>query len=105
MDYQNTLKYLYESAPMFQQIGSKAYKPGLETTHRLEEVFRIGSVDFEGIKKEVNLALVPEAKIGDYVLVHVGAAIGIIDEEEAKKTMDALKLMGEDLELEPENPS
>ena len=54
--------------------------------------------------KEVNLALVPEAKIGDYVLVHVGAAIGIIDEEEAK-TMDALKLMGEDLELEPENPS
>ena len=42
------------------------------------------------------------AKVGDYVLVHVGAAIGIIDEDEAKKTMDALKLMGEDLELEPE---
>lgn len=74
-------------------------------TSELDEVFRIGSVDFEGIKKEVNLALVPEAKIGDYVLVHVGAAIGIIDEEEAKKTMDALKLMGEDLELEAENPS
>ena len=74
-------------------------------TSQLDEVFRIGSIDFEGIKKEVNLALVPEAKVGDYVLVHVGAAIGIIDEEEAKKTMDALKLMGEDLELEPENPS
>jgi hydrogenase expression/formation protein HypC len=58
-------------------------------TSELDEVFRIGSVDFEGIKKEVNLALVPEAKIGDYVLVHVGADIGIIDEEEAKKTMDA----------------
>ena len=53
-------------------------------TSELDEVFRIGSVDFEGIKK-VNLAFVPEAKIGDYVLVHVGAAIGIIDEEEAKK--------------------
>ena len=39
MDYQNTLKYLYESAPMFQQIGSKAYKPGLETTHQLDEHF------------------------------------------------------------------
>ena len=39
MDYQNTLKYLYESAPMFQQIGSKAYKPGLETTHKLDEHF------------------------------------------------------------------
>ena len=38
MDYQNTLKYLYESAPMFQQIGSKAYKPGLETTHKLDRV-------------------------------------------------------------------
>ena len=73
-------------------------------TSELDEVFRIGSVDFEGIKKEVNLALVPEAKIGDYVLVHVGAAIGIIDEEEAKKTMDALKWMGEDLELESDSP-
>mgnify|MGYP001093431085 FL=1 len=39
MDYQNTLKYLYESAPMFQQIGGKAYKPGLETTHQLDEHF------------------------------------------------------------------
>ena len=37
MDYQNTLKYLYESTPMFQQIGGKAYKPGLETTHKLDE--------------------------------------------------------------------
>ncbi len=72
-------------------------------TTKLDETFRIGSVDFEGIKKEVNLALVPEAKIGDYVLVHVGAAIGIIDEEEAQKTMDALKLMGEDLELDSES--
>ncbi len=73
-------------------------------TSELDEVFRIGSVDFEGIKKEVNLALVPEAKIGDYILVHVGAAIGIINEEETKKTMDALKLMGEDLELESDSP-
>lgn len=39
MDYQNTLKYLYESVPMFQQIGGKAYKPGLDTTHRLDEYF------------------------------------------------------------------
>ena len=39
MDYQNTLKYLYESVPMFQQIGGNAYKPGLETTHRLDEHF------------------------------------------------------------------
>lgn len=39
MDYQSTLKYLYESAPMFQQVGGKAYKPGLMTTHKLDEHF------------------------------------------------------------------
>ncbi|MEN2434459.1 HypC/HybG/HupF family hydrogenase formation chaperone [Weeksellaceae bacterium A-14] len=72
-------------------------------TSELDEVFRIGNVSFDGITKEVNLALVPEAQVGDYVLVHVGAAIGIIDEDEAIKTMDALKLMGEDLELNPGN--
>ena len=37
MDYQNTLQYLYESAQMFQQIGGNAYKPGLETKHKLAE--------------------------------------------------------------------
>ncbi|GAA3748340.1 HypC/HybG/HupF family hydrogenase formation chaperone [Flavobacterium ginsengisoli] len=68
-----------------------------KVTVELDETFRIGKVSFEGIIKEVNLALVPEAKIGDYLLVHVGAAIGIIDEDEAKRTMEVLKEMGEDL--------
>ena len=39
--------------------------------------------------------MVPEAKIGDYVLVHVGAAIGIIDEVEAKRTFELIREMGE----------
>ena len=39
MDYQNTLTYLYESVPMFQQIGSGAYKEGLENTKILDEYF------------------------------------------------------------------
>lgn len=39
MDYQSTLTYLYESVPMFQQVGGKAYKPGLDTTRRLDEYF------------------------------------------------------------------
>jgi hydrogenase expression/formation protein HypC len=64
----------------------------------LDETFRIGSVSFEGVIKEVNLALVPEAKIGDYLLVHVGAAIGVINEEEAKTTMNVLKQMGEGID-------
>lgn len=63
----------------------------------LDETFRIGSVSFEGVIKEVNLALVPESKIGDYLLVHVGAAIAIINEEEAKATMEVLKQMGEEI--------
>jgi hydrogenase expression/formation protein HypC len=63
----------------------------------LDETFRIGSVSFDGVFKEVNLALVPEAQIGDYLLVHVGAAIAIINEEEAKATMTVLKQMGEEI--------
>ena len=50
-----------------------------------EPSFRSGRVDFAGIVKEVNLAYVPEAKINDYVIVHVGFAISILDEEEAKE--------------------
>jgi hydrogenase expression/formation protein HypC len=63
----------------------------------LDDTFRIGIVSFEGIVKEVNLTLVPEAKIGDYVLVHVGAAIGVVDEVEAQRTMAVLKEMGENI--------
>ncbi len=64
-------------------------------TSELDEVFRIGNVDFDGIIKEVNLSMTPEANIGDYVLVHVGASISIVDEDEAKKTFDLYKQLGE----------
>jgi len=72
----------------------------VEITDTIDETFRIGRVSFDGIMKEVNLALVPEAKPGDYVLVHVGAAISIVDEEEAQKTFELLKQLGELDELE-----
>jgi len=62
---------------------------------QVDEVFRMAKVNFNGIVKDVNLAMVPEAKIGDFVLVHVGSAISIVDEEEAKKTMDILMQMDE----------
>ena len=61
----------------------------------LDDVFRMAEVDFEGVKREVNLSMVPEAKVGDYVLVHTGLAISVVDEEEAKVTFDYLKKMGE----------
>jgi len=67
----------------------------VQITEQLDEIFRVGKVSFDGIIKEVNLTMVPEAKVGDYVMVHVGAAISIVDEDEAKKTFELLKQLGE----------
>ena len=64
-----------------------------------DKIFRNGKVSFGGIMKEINLSMVPEAAIGDYVLVHVGVAISHIDEEEAHKTFEYLHQMGETNEL------
>ncbi len=69
-------------------------------TEQLDDTFRIGKVSFGGILKEVNLMMVPEAQPGDYVLVHVGVAISVVDEEEAEKTFRYLKEIGELEELE-----
>jgi hydrogenase expression/formation protein HypC len=61
---------------------------------------RMAKVSFGGILKETSLELVPEAKEGDYVLVHVGVAISIVDEEEAQKTFQYLEQIGELDELD-----
>lgn len=63
---------------------------------------RTGKVDFGGIRKDVNLAYVPEARPGDYVLVHVGFAISVVDAVEAQRTLDYLKQM-ENIEAELNN--
>ena len=63
---------------------------------------RTGRVSFGGIVKEVNLALVPEAGVGDYVTVHVGFALSVLDKEEADKVLGYLAEMGELQELEEE---
>lgn len=44
-------------------------------------------VELGGVRKTVSIALVPDAKVGDYVIVHVGHAIGMIDPEEAERTL------------------
>jgi len=72
----------------------------LSINDEFDDIFRTAKVSFNGIIKEVNLAMVPEAKTGDYVMVHVGSAISIVDEEEAKKTMEVLLKMDELTELE-----
>jgi hydrogenase expression/formation protein HypC len=57
-------------------------------------LLRMGKVDFGGVVREVCLAYVPEADLGDYVVVHVGFAISQIDEEEARQTFDLMKEAG-----------
>jgi hydrogenase expression/formation protein HypC len=52
---------------------------------------RMGRVSFGGIVKEVSLAYVPEASVGDYVIVHVGFAISRLDETEASRVFDYLR--------------
>jgi hydrogenase expression/formation protein HypC len=61
---------------------------------------RAGKVDFGGVVREVNLALVPDAGEGDYVLVHVGMAITKVDEEEAARVFETLREMEELGEIE-----
>ena len=55
----------------------------------------MGKVSFGGVAKEVCLAYVPEAEIGDYVIVHAGFALNKLDEEEAMEVFELLKQMGE----------
>ncbi len=62
---------------------------------------KIGKVDFGGIQKTVNLAYVPEAKIGDYVLVHVGFAISILNEAKAHQIFETLEQMNSLERAEP----
>lgn len=54
---------------------------------------RTGKVDFGGVIREVNLACVPEAQVGDYVMVHVGLAISVVDEAEAREMLECFELL------------
>ena len=52
---------------------------------------RRGRVDFGGIRKDVCLDYIPKARVGDYILVHVGFALKVVDEEEAYRVFEALR--------------
>jgi hydrogenase expression/formation protein HypC len=64
-----------------------------------DPVLRTGKVSFGGVLKEVSLAYVPEARIGDYVIVHVGFALSVVDEAEANSVFEYLRQMEELSEL------
>jgi hydrogenase expression/formation protein HypC len=75
--------------------------PGKITSISGEDpLMRTGKVDFGGILKEVSLAYVPEAQLGDYVIVHVGFALSRVDEAEAQQVFEYLREMQELTELE-----
>ncbi|NLE45545.1 MAG: HypC/HybG/HupF family hydrogenase formation chaperone [Chloroflexi bacterium] len=57
-------------------------------------LMRMGKVDFGGVVREVGLAFVPDARVGDYVIVHAGFAISQIDEAEAQETLRILADIG-----------
>jgi hydrogenase expression/formation protein HypC len=65
---------------------------------------RMGKINFGGILKEASLAYVPEVKVGDYVIVHVGFALSKVDEDEAQKVFEYLRQMDELAELKEGGP-
>lgn len=67
-----------------------------------DDSLRRAVVDFAGVRREVSLAFTPEAKPGDYVMVHVGFALSVVDEAEAQKIFEYLAQMGEQPGAGPE---
>ena len=70
-----------------------------------DELAREGIVDFEGIRKKVNITFTPDAQEGEYLLVHVGFSISKIDEAAAKKSLETLRDLGELDEMAEEGDS
>jgi len=69
--------------------------PGKITEIYEKDALRMGRLDFGGVTKEVCLAYVPEAQVGDYALIHVGFAISLMDEDEAIETFKLIKEVAE----------
>lgn len=75
--------------------------PGRITELRDDRGLAMGTVDFGGVRREVCLAYVADqVRLGDYVIVHVGFAISRVDEEEARRTYEALREMSQLEELD-----
>lgn len=62
---------------------------------RIDELSSVAKVDFGGVIKDINISFVPDAAIGEYIIAHVGVAIGKIDEKEAHRTINYLNEIGE----------
>jgi hydrogenase expression/formation protein HypC len=77
--------------------------PG-RVTEFVDESLRLATVDVAGVRRTINLSLVDTderpAQVGDWVLIHVGFALSLVDEEEANQTLTRLQAMGADYEAE-----
>ena len=60
-----------------------------------KDSLRMAKIDFGGIAKQICLVYTPEAKVGDYALIHVGFAISLMDEDEARETLKLIKEVAE----------
>jgi hydrogenase expression/formation protein HypC len=79
--------------------------PGKVAEIQVKEGVRTGRVLFGGIARQACLDFVPEAGEGDFVMVHVGFAIGVVDKEEAERTyalLESMGVLGDELGLNPE---
>jgi hydrogenase expression/formation protein HypC len=70
--------------------------PGKVVEIRDDGAMRMATIDYGGARKEACLAYVPEVGLGDYVIVHVGFAISQLDEEEALRTLELLRMIDEE---------
>lgn len=68
--------------------------PGKVLSAEVSNGIRVGRVQFGGITREACLDFVPDATVGDYVIVHVGFAISVVDREEAERSYELLQSMG-----------
>ena len=78
--------------------------PGRITARSDADGVLMGTVDFGGVRKEVCLAYVPDAGVGEYVIVHVGFAITRVHQAEAERTLAVLRAMGDAVEAELGEP-
>ena len=69
--------------------------PGKIVSISGDDLSKTGKVSFGGVVKEVSLAYLPEAKVGDYTIVHVGFALSIVDEEAAEQTLADLAVLNQ----------
>ena len=67
----------------------------IRLTDNDDDLQRMARVDFSGVQKDISLAYLPEAKVGDYVIVHAGLALSLLDEEEAQITLAAFADLAE----------